>query len=79
MATIGVLLLCGGGLLLSLMSSVALSERLDQVGYRFRLPPPTSKGLGIPEPIRASSFSLGVYPAGGRRAGPAYQTNLDQL
>jgi len=61
--TVAILLFCGG-LVLSLMSSVVLSERLDQVGYRFRLPPGligliTALGADSPEISSAATAIIG--------------------
>jgi len=61
--SVAILLFCGG-LLLSLMSSVVLSERLDQVGHRFRLPPGliglvTALGADSPEIASAATAIIG--------------------
>jgi len=61
--TVAILLFCGG-LLLCLMSSVVLSERLDQVGHRFRLPPGliglvTALGADSPEISSAAAAIIG--------------------
>lgn len=62
-STVAILLFCGG-LLLSLMSSVVLSERLDQVGHRLRLPPGliglvAALGADSPEIASAAAAIIG--------------------
>ena len=60
---VAILMFCGG-LALSLLASVVLAERLDQVGHRFRLPPGliglmTALGADSPEIASAVAAIIG--------------------
>ena len=68
-----------GGLVLALMASVVLSERLDQVGHRFRLPPGligliTALGADSPEIASAAAAIIGGQHDLGR--GVIYGSNI---
>ncbi len=71
MSTSAAILLFRVGLLLSLMSSVVLSEQLDQVGQRLRLPPgligPPAPGSGLAN----TTLRQRVEPRAGQRKAPA--------